>query len=450
MKTTLCWPLSLCLFLFTQNSKAAEFSSEQVIFRLKNSIAIKETNLLNAVTHTEELVPALGIYLGYKKNNVSIGETLRQLREIKSVEYAVPDYEVSLRDMPNDPDFKLQWPLKNTVTPNADIKATEAWNYSKGGQDVSGSDIVVAVVDGGIDILHEDLRENIWVNKTEIAANGKDDDGNGYIDDVNGWNAFDDSGKLPRDAHATHVAGIVGARGNNQIQVCGVNHQVKIMSVVGASGKTSTVLKAYNYVLVQKKIWLESRGMKGANVVATNSSFGVDFADCKSNEYKPWNDIYNLMGNYGILSVAATINRNIDVDARGDVPTGCESESLIAVTNTDELDRLNTSSGYGIKSIDLGAPGTDVLSTVPGQSIMKMTGTSMATPYVAGAVALLHSAANRTFNDYYKSSPKEASLSLKKILLQNVDAIEALKDKSMSNGRLNLFKATQAISQFNQ
>jgi len=359
----------------------------------------------------------------------------------------VPDQKVTLRHTPDDTDFNLQWSLKSS-TGVGDIRATEAWDITRGGKDVMGNEIVIAVVDGGVDIMHDDLTENIWSNREEIPDNGKDDDNNGYIDDINGWNAYNDTGKLPRDMHATHVAGIIGARGNNTKQISGVNQEIKIMSINGATGNTSTVLKAYNYVLTQKKIWLDSGGARGANVVATNSSFGVDNADCNSATYKPWNEIYELMGELGILSATATANNEVNVDTVGDVPTGCDSAALISVTSTNQLDKKEKRAGFGKRTIDLGAPGNEIMSTVPGQGINKLSGTSMATPHIAGAIGLMHSAANKAFNDYYRSSPKEASLALKHILLDNTDAIVDLKDKTVSGGRLNILKATQAISTF--
>jgi subtilisin family serine protease len=217
------------------------------------------------------------------------------------------------------------------------------------------------------------------------------------------------------------------------------------MPVAASSGRTSVILEGYGYVLKQKKIFLESNGLKGANVVSTNSSFGVDYANCESGEYPVWNDIYNEMGKYGILSAAATINGNVNVDERGDVPTGCSSPYLITVTNTDSTNKKYRSAGYGANAIDLGAPGTNILSTLPSNRIGTLTGTSMATPHIAGAVALIHAAASKDLNSKYFSNPAETALIFKQVLLDSVSPIASLKGKTVTGGKLNLKNAVDAV-----
>ena len=393
------------------------------------------------------LVPELNIYLVKLKGEVKVSQALNIFSRSSMVVYAQPDHYTSLRSKtPTDPDFTRQWPLLNAN--KADISAIAAWDLGTGGRDRAGNDVVIAVVDGGMDTTHPDLVPNLWINPGETAGNGVDDDNNGKIDDVNGWNVYGKNGNIPKDAHGTHVSGIAGASGDNGKNIAGVNWNVKLMAVAAASGTTSVIVEGYGYVLAQKKLWLSTKGKLGANVVSTNSSFGVDYADCKTGEFPIWNDLYEEMGKVGILSAIATANNNVDVDAEGDVPTGCGSEYIVSVTSTNSLDKKSSFAGYGRNAIDIGAPGENVLSTVPYSKVGLMSGTSMATPHVAGAIAFLHSVASEGLHTTTSADPAAAALAIKKLMLENVDVTEDLKDKTVSGGRLNLYKSALAASKY--
>lgn len=395
------------------------------------------------------IIPSMGLYLVKSKGVRTWGEAKESLRGSNNIVYAQPDHVVTLRSTePKDENFAKQWSLKNTEKRGADIRATDAWDLGSGGKDAAGNDIVIAIVDGGMDLKHEDLVQNIWLNTGEIPGNGIDDEGNGFIDDVNGWNAYDHTGNLVAERHGTHVAGIAGAAGNNGKHIAGINWNVKLMPVLAASGKTSVVLEGYGYVLKQKQLWLESKGKKGANIVATNSSFGVDGAKCDSADFVTWNDIYTEMGKVGILSAVATANAEIDVDKEGDVPTGCMSAYLIKVTNTDKNDVKYKRAGFGKTTIDIGAPGTEIYSLLPDNKAGNLTGTSMATPHVTGAVAFLHSVLSKDLSDIERTSPSEAALKIKEIIMKNVDPNESLKGITVSEGRLNLYKAAKAAADY--
>ncbi len=328
----------------------------------------------------------------------------------------------------------------------APTSAPEAWNITTGGLTAQGDTIVVAVIDCGVDLTQQDL--NFWKNHLEIPGNGIDDDADGYIDDYDGWNAQTQTGTIGSCNHGTHVSGIVGAIGNNVAGVTGVNWNVKIMPVQPSSTTESVVVGAYTYVYNMRKLYNQTNGVKGAFVVATNSSFGVNFGQPAN--YPLWCAMYDSLGSVGILNAGAGPNINVDVDAVGDIPTGCTSNWLIAVTNTDSFDALYANAGYGDTSIDLGAPGVAILSTYPGNTYSYSTGTSMASPHVAGAVALMWAAACTQLVDEYRLDPAGTALVMKQLLLESVDTLPSLTGITVSDGRLNLYKSLLSVQNYCQ
>ncbi|RLC53372.1 MAG: hypothetical protein DRH79_03695 [Candidatus Cloacimonadota bacterium] len=352
------------------------------------------------------------------------------------------NHYISKREIiPDDTSFNLQWNMYNTGqsggTADADIDATDAWEINPGGVTVLGDTLVIAVVDGGCDLNHDDL--NFYKNENEIPNNGVDDDDNGYVDDYDGWNAYSHTGFVPTDSHGTHVAGIAGAIGNNNLGVTGVNWNAKIMPIAGDSNVESIVVEAYGYALEMRQLWNETDGEFGAFVISTNASFGVDFGNPAN--YPLWSAMYDSLGIAGVLSTAATMNSNQNVDEVGDMPTACDSDYLITVTNTTNNDTKNGSAAFGLETIDLGAPGTHVYSTNYNNGYTYKTGTSMAAPHLAGAVAMMFSVASEEFLLEYEANPAGKCLEIKQYLLDGVDQIPDLISATASGGRLNIYNS---------
>ena len=373
-------------------------------------------------------------------------EVITVLDKQTDVQHVQENHYVTMRrGDPDDPYYPDQWALHNTGQsggqPDADIDAPEAWEIVTGGNTILGDEVVIAIIDGGADLSHPEIQ--YWKNEAEIPGNGLDDDDNGYIDDYDGWNARQSNGIIPADRHGTHVAGIAGAIGNNGDGISGVNRDVRIMPIAGASSLESVVIEAYSYIYEMRSLYNESDGAAGAFVVVSNASFGVDYGD--PDDYPIWCAMFDSLGAIGVLSCAATANIGMNVEFEGDMPTTCDSDYLITVTNTTHTDRKYQSAAYGTTSIDLGAPGTNIFSTLPGNSYGNMTGTSMAAPFVSGAVALMFAGADISLMTDYENNPQETGLLFKEWLMAGVDTLVSLQYKTLSGGRLNLRRCLELV-----
>jgi serine protease len=338
----------------------------------------------------------MNIYqLQFEVKNTDLNAALKSFLFYPEIITAQKNHYVYDREtIPSDTLFDNQWHHKNTGQTggiaDADLDSPEAWDITTGGLTTHGDSIVVCIIEnGGVDINHIDLKNNIWKNYAEIPNDGIDNDNNGYVDDFDGWNVINLDDLISAGSHGTRVAGMIGATGDNITGVSGVNWDVKMMIVQGQQASNeATVIAAYTYPMKMRKRYNESYGEEGAFVVATNSSWGIDGADAADSPL--WCAMYDSLGHYGILNIAATTNNNNNVDVVGDMPTTCTSEFLIGVTMTNSQD-LRANSGYGTTHVDLGAPGQNVQTTMPGGYVVS-SGTSFATPGVAGCVALAYSA----------------------------------------------------------
>lgn len=350
-------------------------------------------------------------------------------------------YVYERETIPTDTLFDDQWHHKNTGQTggivDADIDSPEAWDITTGGLTTHGDTIVVCIIEAsGVDIFHVDLKDNIWKNYAEIPGDAIDNDNNGYVDDFNGWHVINLDDNIGAGVHGTRVAGMIGATGNNITGVTGTNWNVKMMIVQGQQASNeATVIAAYSYPLTMRKLYNDTQGQEGAFVVATNSSWGIDGGSPASSPL--WCAMYDSLGYYGILSVAATTNDPENVDIVGDLPTTCPSDYLIAVTMTNSQD-LRASSGYGTTHVDLGAPGSNVKTTTTSNGYSIVSGTSFATPCVAGCVALAYSAPCADFINFVKYDPPSAALDMRSYLLESVDQTPGLMTEVSSGGRANV------------
>jgi len=389
----------------------------------------------------------MGISL-FEFDNKSVSE-LQLLNEVKRhdlVHQAQYNHYIELRETePDDPSFPDQWALKNTGQLNgvvdADIDATDAWDITTGGISSLGDTIIIAIIDDGFNLGHDDI--DFWENYHEIPMNGIDDDNNGFVDDYRGWNAYTSTGTIISKDHGTHVAGIAGAIGNNGLGVTGINWDAKILPVLGSSTTESIVVEAYGYVYAQRAKYNETNGALGAYIVVSNCSFGVNYGQPEN--YPVWGSMYDSLGQIGVLSSGATANMNINVDEVGDIPTAFESDYLITVTNTDMKDEKYLASGWGPVSIDLGAPGKNIYSTRQGNTYGYKTGTSMSAPHISGSIALMYAAAEPAFLESYHNNLATVSLLLKHYMLQSTEEIPSLVDSTVSGGRLNVNNAIELL-----
>lgn len=344
-------------------------------------------------------------------------DAMLKLDKLPMVESVCPDYIIQMDlfeymdpVIPNDILYYQQYAPRKI---NADV----AWNYSTGSPNVA-----VAVLDTGIKLDHPDLAANIWTKPGEIPNNGIDDDGNGYIDDYHGWNfAYDNNDPSDDDGHGTHVAGIIGAIGNNGIGIAGVCSNVKLVPVkiLNSFGGAnfSDLVAGINYV-------------SSLNIPIINASWGHNLLN--------FQELYNAINNYSGLFIAAAGNdgKDNDIASNSIYPASFPLENIISVASTNENDILSNFSSYGAVSVDLAAPGSSIVSTVNyfdytfiGYYAMK-SGTSMAAPQVAGAAALIKSL-----------NPHASTSDIKNAILQKVDPVPSLSGKVATGGRLNVMES---------
>lgn len=385
------------------------FSFEQTAQKLGSGIQAKAVD-------SYSLLPGLYLYKFDESRNID--EVLAYFSSKPEVEYAEPNFYYYTMNTPNDPSFSKQWSFENTGQTggknDADINALKMWEIEKGSKKIA-----IGIIDSGVDYTHPDLVNNMWNNPGEIPNNQIDDDKNGYRDDVYGANTIQNNGNpMDDNRHGTHVAGTIGAQGNNEVGVVGVAQEVQIAACKflnsSGSGTLSNALKCLQYFAD-----LKSRSENPINLVATNNSWGGgSYSQSLFDAIKRHEEL-------GILFIAAAGNSSKDNDSNDSYPANYGLPNVVSVAATDSSDKLADFSNYGKRTVHVGAPGVKVLSTTPNNRYQELSGTSMAAPHVTGLAAIIAS----HFPDYnYRN--------IKNLLMTSGQSIASLSGKTIAGKRI--------------
>jgi subtilisin family serine protease len=407
-----------------------EYVKDELLVRFAPNIPKATIDQINATIGAQVLQSfqiVSNLYLVKIPAHLSVPEAIARYKGYANVLYAEPNYIVRkaqhVQLTPNDPNFTQLWGLHNTGqtggTPDADIDAPEAWDITTG-----SSSVVVFVIDTGVDYNHPDLNANLWRNPGEIPGNGIDDDGNGYVDDVYGIDTYyNDTDPFDGDGHGTHVSGTIGAIGNNNVGVVGVNWSVKIghckfLSDFG-SGTTAGAISCLQYILN-----LKQTGNPANDIIATNNSWGGGGFS------QALHDAIKAHMNAGILFIAAAGNSSANNDTALFLPASYYLPNMIAVAASNHTDALAWFSNYGRRTVHVGAPGQGILSTTPGNTYSTFSGTSMATPHVTGLAALIKA-----------QFPSFTWYQIRNRILATGDVTTGMQNVTISDRRINAYGA---------
>jgi thermitase len=412
---------------YVKNELIIQFKPEFVKDQISYATNLKTTHAGINATIIEDYgaIGMPGVQLIQLPENVPVDSAIQYYLSCPSILYAEPN-EISeiappptttevldipaelngdiLKGQPNDPEYPLQWGLRM-------VNAQDTWDYTTGSDNV-----IIAVIDSGVDYNHPDLMENIWRNSKEIPNNGFDDEGNGYIDDYRGWNfILNNNNPMDDNGHGTHCAGIIAARGNNNIGITGTLWNAKIVPLKVNNGQnvdTASKIKAIQYA----------------------NSMNADIISCSFGSASSSSIERNLIENSQSLFICAAGNDGENDDLVPYYPACYDLDNIISVAATDPYDKLTSFSNYGINTIHIGAPGENILSTLPDNRYGFDSGTSMATPFVTGVAGLIKS-----------KHPELTNAEVKAAIINNVDIVVYLNGKITSGGRLNAYKALKSL-----
>lgn len=402
-------------------STDAKFVPGELLVKVKKGQTLPSGLLSSHGIQVREEIPSRsGMLLRVETDGKSsLGALISKLSSNPAIKFAEPNYIYSIENVPNDPRFGELWGLNNTGsndpsrtpgTEGADISAFRAWEVESGAREIK-----VAVIDTGVEYTHPDLAANMWQNEAELnGEEGVDDDGNGYVDDIYGWDfANDDNDPIDGHSHGTHCAGTIGAVHNNEVGVAGVMSDVSIVAIKflsdGGSGTTANAVKAIQYA-TSLDVDLMS-----------NSWGGGGFSQALFDAIQEASDA-------GIVFTAAAGNSSSNNDQRPHYPSNYDIPNVVSVAAHTAQDTLASFSCYGAETVHIAAPGHKILSTVKNGGYAVYSGTSMATPHVSGAIGLLLSKEGRMDH-----------LALRERLMATSEPIRSYRRKTISGGRLNAY-----------
>lgn len=409
-------------FSYAQSS-VPEFVPGEYIVKLKPEFkSFKNLNSLENIfnARVKSQFPQYNLITIKKASIENKDSAIQRLLSTGLVDYVEPNYIYRMNKAPADSKYKQLWGLKNSGQRDSDgtrgvsgvdINVEKAWDIHTGSKNM-----IVAIIDTGIDFSHPDLAENLWTNMKELnGKKGIDDDGNGIIDDIHGYNTIREDGDADDDqGHGSHCAGTIGAKGNNNLGVSGINWNVSLMAIkflnADGSGDANDSIKGIDYAIKM-----------GAKVLS-NSWGGYGYS-------KALAEVIQRAQKAGVLFIAAAGNDGRNNEKEPFYPASYNIENIISVAAIDNRGRLANFSNYGLKTVDLAAPGVNITSTTGG-SYDSFSGTSMATPHVAGGAALV-----------WSREPQLTAVDVKARLLKTVRPLSSLKGKVATGGMLDVYSA---------